>query len=377
MPESPLDGLRLGTGYALVGLGAARPLRLAGIEVQGLPGTAGAAADDGDCICRAAVEALLSAAGVSGLAALFPNEPAGDHFADGLVLLSRVAAALGRSSIARLLQCHVQVYHPSPSLLQTQLEPIRRQLARALQLAPEQVGLGCHSLPGQLAQGPPGEAAASVTLLGVLRPVAADPPRAYSVDELRSVLRELEQPVPAAPVQRESTTRDWNSEEDDMPERARKFEQGLATKLYPLPAAPPPAPGSLLIVYTDGASRGNPGPAASGYCIMNELGQLVHEGGSRLGSMTNNQAEYNALVEAVEWIAKQLGHQYKLELRLDSQLVQRQLSGEYRIKDEELKELALYAMNQLMNFYEFKLVHIPRAENARADALANRALDGG
>jgi ribonuclease HI len=109
--------------------------------------------------------------------------------------------------------------------------------------------------------------------------------------------------------------------------------------------------------------------------VLNTIGQLVHEGGSKLGTMTNNQAEYSALIEAMEWIGKNLGYEHKLELRLDSQLVQRQLSGEYRIKDEELKELALYTMNHLTRFYEFKLVHIPRAENARADALANQVLD--
>jgi 2-C-methyl-D-erythritol 2,4-cyclodiphosphate synthase len=383
MPDShPLAGLRLGSGYALAELGAARPLRLAGVELPGLPGAEGDDQDDGDAVCRAVVEALLHAAGLPGLAAVFPEEHPDRYYADGLVLLSRTATALLRSTLGGVLQCNVQVFHARPELLRGAAGTMRSQLATALQVELPQVALGIHSLPGQAAQPVPGEAAALASLLGVLRPgagqrepAAAVPRAPRSRQELQSTLAELEGfggggegPRATAPVK---------VEEEYVPERVKQFERSVRSKLHPLPPAPRPPSGAQLIIYCDGASRGNPGPASTGYVVLDDIGRLVHEGGSALGEMTNNQAEYRAVLEAAQWIEQHLGREYKLEFRLDSQLVQRQLTGEYKIKDSVLKDLALHTMNALMYFWQFKVIHVPREENSRADALANRALDGG
>jgi len=159
-----------------------------------------------------------------------------------------------------------------------------------------------------------------------------------------------------------------------LPERAQKFERALKSKLPPLPEAPPPQAGASLIVYTDGASRGNPGPSASGWVVLDAEGRLVGEGGSDLGKRTNNEAEYMAVAEAARWIEDNVGRELNIEFRLDSELVVKQLRGEWKLKDPGLKQLALPVMNQLGYFLSVELKHVPREQNQRADALANRVL---
>ncbi len=161
----------------------------------------------------------------------------------------------------------------------------------------------------------------------------------------------------------------------DLPARARKFEDAISSKLPPLPPAPKPKEGDDLIIYTDGASRGNPGPSATGWVVLDVQGRLVYETGSTIGEHTNNQAEYLAVQEAAEWVEQNLGRSHNLHFRLDSELVAKQLSGDWKIKDAGLKQLAMEAMNALMFFDSFDLTHVPRKENQRADALANRALN--
>lgn len=352
----------MGQGYALSSLSGQATTLLCGLELAGLTG-----ALDSDCVQLALEAALLQAAGLAGKEALGADlmfDPAQSP----LEQLERLHAALLPQRLERLLQCSLTLFYSQPELLRPVLPGLQRRLALALRLPPEQLGVALNRFPGQTSTA---ELAAMVQLL-CLQAESAPPasqgrPAAeHSPAELRDILRELEQGSSSQPL-----------EDDTLPERARKFERSVTTGLPPLPPAPPPQDGELLIVYSDGASRGNPGMAASGFCILDELGRLIHEGGKRLGNMTNNQAEYLAVIGALEWIADQLGTDYRLELRMDSQLVQRQLSGEYRIRDSELKELALLAMNRLMQFSEFRLLHVPRAENARADAVANLVLDGG
>jgi ribonuclease HI len=296
------------------------------------------------------------------------------------VLLSRTTTSLLRAAVGSLLQCNVQVFHAQPEMLRGGVLLMRNQLATALQVQLPQVALSIHSLPGQRPQPGPGEVAALASLLCLLRPgvgtrePAAAAPPLRTPEMLRATLAELE----GQTVQSRGRpgTQGLAAEEEAVPERVKQFERGAKTKLYPLPKAPAPQPGAQLIVYSDGASRGNPGPAATGYVILNDIGQLIHEGGSRLGNMTNNQAEYRAVMEAAQWIEVNLGREFKIEFRMDSQLVQRQLTGEYRIKEQGLKEIAMRTMNHLMYFWEFRVVHVPREENSRADALANQVLDG-
>lgn len=126
-------------------------------------------------------------------------------------------------------------------------------------------------------------------------------------------------------------------------------------------------------VNIDGAARGNPGPAAFAFVLVPEHGAPIEEKGC-LGSATNNVAEYTALVRALERAAE-LGAQHLL-VHSDSELLVKQMNGEYRVKNESLKELYDEARALIRDFKDVKLVHVRREQNKRADALCNEALDG-
>lgn len=130
-------------------------------------------------------------------------------------------------------------------------------------------------------------------------------------------------------------------------------------------------------IHTDGGSRGNPGPAATGVVVFDPAGQCVHQFGTFIGITTNNVAEYTAVIHALEWLVTHVAPlPHNLIFKLDSQLVVQQLSGRWKIKDPQLATLhqrvqALISTHQLaVNF-----IYIPRAQNATADAQVNRALN--
>ena len=128
----------------------------------------------------------------------------------------------------------------------------------------------------------------------------------------------------------------------------------------------------ILVINADGASRGNPGPAAIGATIKDESGRLLATVSESIGRTTNNQAEYRALIAALEK-AIGLGAR-KVNIRLDSELVIRQLQGRYRVKNAALKPLYLQVRELLDRLEGFTLKHIPRELNTEADRLANAAL---
>ena len=127
-----------------------------------------------------------------------------------------------------------------------------------------------------------------------------------------------------------------------------------------------------LIIHADGASRGNPGPAAIGVVIEDEQGRVVARISKAIGITTNNRAEYLALIAGLKEALK-LGAE-SVELKMDSELIVRQLTGRYRVRNPALKPLFEQA-HQLMNeFQSSPIVHIPREQNKAADALCRRAL---
>jgi len=128
-----------------------------------------------------------------------------------------------------------------------------------------------------------------------------------------------------------------------------------------------------LVIRTDGAARGNPGPAGAGWVIETPDGETVSEGCAYLGVLTNNQAEYDALLHALDDAG--LDADTEIAVYSDSELLVRQLNGQYRVKDEALKERFHRVMHALRRAGEVTVDHVRRAENARADALANRAID--
>jgi len=126
-------------------------------------------------------------------------------------------------------------------------------------------------------------------------------------------------------------------------------------------------------LFTDGGARGNPGPAAYGYVLEAEDGTVLAAHGESIGIATNNVAEYRALIRGIE-LAAQHGAT-ELELRGDSELVVKQIRGEYKVKDPGLKPLHAEARQALSAFSEWSFDHVRREQNAEADALVNQALD--
>ena len=128
-----------------------------------------------------------------------------------------------------------------------------------------------------------------------------------------------------------------------------------------------------LTIYVDGASRGNPGSAAVGVVIKDEKGVTTLKMSSSIGRATNNQAEYTALIMALQE-AKRLGAD-QVSINTDSQLMAEQINGNYRVRNAHIRPLFDKAMQLLTAFQHYSIDHIPRERNGEADALANQALD--
>jgi ribonuclease HI len=143
-----------------------------------------------------------------------------------------------------------------------------------------------------------------------------------------------------------------------------------------LPAPPetsPYAAGVEVVAHADGASRGNPGPASYGCVYLGEDGEPAWGEGQAIGVATNNVAEYRGCLAALQRLA---GWGVKRAiLRLDSQLVVRQLNGEYRVKDSTLRGWYTKILEVVASLDVVRFEHVPRAQNADADRMANHALD--
>jgi len=127
------------------------------------------------------------------------------------------------------------------------------------------------------------------------------------------------------------------------------------------------------LVMVDGAARGNPGPAGCGAVICDDKGAVVRELSRYLGHATNNVAEYEALVMGLEALIELKRN--RIVVQSDSQLLVRQLNGEYRVKDEKLRLLYQRATGLLRQFGSYRIVHVRRELNNAADRLANRGID--
>lgn len=354
---NPLAGLRVGSGMAATPVDGSLPPCLGGVSLITdveipRPGA--------DVISNAALDALLSACGLPGLTVLLDPIELASAQDDAFMMLSCAATALARQKLQSVLNIDLKLasaFH----LAERDRAAIVSNLAAALDIHATQVSLSMtpRYLDPQVDQG---------------QTVAA---YAYVLCAMRAPHGSVSQPSGTAqlgqPVKPE--TSGAVTLEEFAAGRPREFERAVRTKLPPLPPAPPPQPGDTLIIYTDGASRGNPGPAAVGWVVLDSVGRLVGEGGKTLGERTNNQAEYLAVQEVAKWVEQNLGREFQLLIRSDSELIVKQLRGEYKVKDAELRELALKTISLLMYFNSFELHAVPRKENSRADALANQALD--
>jgi len=138
-------------------------------------------------------------------------------------------------------------------------------------------------------------------------------------------------------------------------------------------------PAEKFIIYTDGGSRGNPGPAAIGYVIKNEKGDVLKSHGEAIGKATNNEAEYRAVIAALQklkaLVGKEKTKQASVEVYMDSELVMRQLNNEYKLEQEKLFPFFIKILNLKIDFGRVIFHHVPREENKDADAQVNAALD--
>jgi len=140
------------------------------------------------------------------------------------------------------------------------------------------------------------------------------------------------------------------------------------------PIGPKAGGGVKFTLFVDGAARGNPGPAGAGAVIQDESGRILHRIAEFLGHCTNNVAEYRALQIALQTALK-LGAE-EVSIFSDSELLVRQISGDYKVRQETLRQLRLQVDDLLKRFEKFQLTHIPREKNKEADKLANQAIDG-
>lgn len=134
-----------------------------------------------------------------------------------------------------------------------------------------------------------------------------------------------------------------------------------------------------IIVFTDGGARGNPGPAAIGVVIKNAAGQTIKNYGETIEETTNNEAEYRAVISALQKTKALLGKEktkkLSVEVNMDSELVVRQLNGEYKIEEEKLFPFFIKIWNLRLDFGKLTFRHVPREKNKEADRLVNEALD--
>ncbi|AKF83193.1 ribonuclease HI [Myxococcus fulvus] len=198
------------------------------------------------------------------------------------------------------------------------------------------------------------------SLVDILRHIAREEPLSSTVRAFRGLTREH-----LGQLLDEAATR-----LDPSPQLGDEVARAPAEAVSPaLPSEPLPR----VRVYSDGAARGNPGPAGAGAVVTDTEGHVVARLGRFLGTQTNNHAEYMGLLLGLKH-AKVLGAR-EVDVYADSELLIRQLGGQYQVKSATLRPLFDEAKKLLSGFTRVKLHHIPRAKNADADAMSNRAID--
>lgn len=133
-----------------------------------------------------------------------------------------------------------------------------------------------------------------------------------------------------------------------------------------------------ITIYADGGSRGNPGPAAIGVILADERGKMIKEYAERIGRATNNEAEYEAVIFALQKAKLLFGKRkiktMEIEVKTDSEFVTKQLNGQYKILDRKIEQLFLKTWNLRVGLGKVKFTYISRNKNIEADKLVNQAL---
>ena len=135
----------------------------------------------------------------------------------------------------------------------------------------------------------------------------------------------------------------------------------------------------ILRIYTDGGASGNPGPAAIAVVFKNEKGEIIWQKNKAIGQATNNQAEYQAVIFALKKVkllyGKKKAKQMEIEIKVDSELIAKQLNHEYKIKEKDLIPLFIKIWNLMLDFSQVSFKYLSREKNKESDRLVNQALD--
>jgi ribonuclease HI len=156
---------------------------------------------------------------------------------------------------------------------------------------------------------------------------------------------------------------------------SRRSSADTQSSFFSNDSARKPAAGNWAVAYTDGGSRGNPGPSGYGVVILGEDGTVLGELSEFLGMRTNNVAEYSGLLAALEF-ALTKGHP-RLRVVSDSELMVKQIRGQYRVQSPDLRPLYEEAKRRIAKLEAFQIEHVLRGKNKKADELANQAMDRG
>ncbi|MCG3150875.1 MAG: Bifunctional enzyme IspD/IspF [bacterium] len=334
--------MRIGLGIDLHRLihDPSRPLLLGGVEIPGDLALEGHS--DADALLHALTDAILGALGLGDIGEYFPNTDPRWKNADSQRFLEHALVAMRQRGY---VVCNIDacIVAEAPKLMPYR-SAIRARLADLLQVEPEAVGLKATTAEqlGSLGRGE-GLCAQVVVLL-----------------------EQEEKPVPPALKTAADAT-------EARKKTAAKKSSASKTAIPEATINPASVMGKVIQVWADGASRGNPGPASIGVILKTPEGGVIHTASQRVGEVTNNVAEYRALIYALQIGSAMMPS--RLEVMMDSELVVKQMKGEYRVKDETLQGLYRQAKVAESSLDTVTYRHVPREQNKEADALANLALD--
>ena len=331
---------RIGHGFDVHPFKKGRKLILGGIEFDFELGLEGHS--DADVILHAVMDAILGALGEGDIGNHFPNTDPKYKNISSRKLLRIVSSMLAESEYC-IGNIDITVHAEKPKLA-SKTQEMRMNLAEDLNCWFERINIKATTWEGLGYVGRcEGIAADAVVLLS------------RSKEDKEKNIEET-----ASGEMKKTKKMEKKSESQCLFDIEEPIEKRVKTK-------------GLIVIYSDGASKGNPGPAGAGAVIENGEGELIAEISMFLGPMTNNQAEYQALILALNEVAAMRPE--KLIIRSDSELMIRQLSGEYKVKDEKLILLFNIVKQQLKMLSSWDVEHISRGENSRADTLANQAIN--
>ena len=331
---------RIGHGFDVHPFKKGRKLILGGVEFESEFGLDGHS--DADVILHAVMDAILGALGERDIGHHFPPSDEKYKNISSRKLLKIVATMLEESEY-EIGNIDITVHAEKPKIAR-KITEMRANIADDLGCAIERINIKATTWEG-LGYVGRGEGIAADALALLKRRSENDDDDFENIKSLKA--------------KRKSKSLAESREKEELLDFDEPTEKRVKTK-------------GAVVIYTDGASKGNPGPAGAGAVIIDGKGDVISEISMFLGNMTNNQAEYQALILALKEVAGLRPE--RLIIKSDSQLMVRQLSGEYKVKDMDLFALFNLVQRQLKMIQSWEIEHIPRDENNRADKLANDAI---